>query len=129
MGIDCSQIEYVVKKLHRPPARSCIYSVLSGYLADHINSKFCGVMKFYGFRLRFSVVTCINSSMNCTKEQNVLCGFRLINLLSAAIVFENFCCTEILFHFFDFLQNLFSDVIESSNNADPLLPQSFSKIY
>ena len=40
-------------------------------------------------------------------------------------MFENFCCVKILLHFFDFLRNLFSDALYSSNNADSLLPQRF----
>ena len=67
--------------------------------------------------------------MHRTKQQNVFCGFRLINSQGAAIVFENFCCVEIFLHFIDFLRNLFLDAIDSSDDADPLLPQSFSKIY
>ena len=115
--------------MHRPPARICICSVLSSHLVEHINSKFCGVIKFYDFRLRFSVVTSINSSMHFSKQQNVFCGFRLMNSQGAATVFESFCCVEILLHFFDFLQNLFSDAIDSSDNADPTLLQSFSETY
>ena len=88
----------------------------------------CGVIKFYGFKVIFSVVTCISSSMHCTEQLNVVSGFRLINSQGAAIVFENFCCVEIL-HFFDCLRNLFSDAIDSSDNADPLLPDSFNEIY
>ena len=44
-------------------------------------------------------------------------------------MFEDFCCLEILLHFFDFLWNLFLNAIDSFNNADSLLPQSFSKMY
>ena len=68
---------YVVKKLRRPPVRSCIYSVLSGHLVDHISPKFCGIIKFYGFRLRFLVVTCIISKVHCRKQENVFCCFGL----------------------------------------------------
>ena len=42
-------------------------------------------------------------------------------------MFENF--VEILLYFFDFLQNLFLDVIYGSDNVDLLLPQNFSKIF
>ena len=61
-------------------------------------------------------------------QQNAFSCFGLINSQGAAIMFENFCCVKIFLYFFDFLRNFSSDANYSSDNADFLLSQSFSKI-
>ena len=63
-GLMAAKSNMLLKKLHRPPSRSCIYSVLSGHLVNHINYKFCKVIKVYSSDLDFrssliSTVECI----------------------------------------------------------------------